>query len=314
MKEALINGQRTVIADHQSSVVAEPGESAFHNPTSLVAAQRPTILRRRFTPVLPVRGDQFDAPGRQLPAQRIAIVPAVGNQAARLLSGAASPVSPSYPDRLERRFDEFDFRRGSSVKVVSQRNTRAVDHHHPLCPLAPLGLSHSGAPFFAGAKLPSRNDSLHFNCCCSFNSARNARQIVSQTPCSSQSRKRRQQVDGEGNSSGKSCHRAPLRRIHKIPSRTLRSGAGGRPPRGRGGRWGSKGRIFSHWASVSNRPYRAIRPPSGADSFGYPPLREIIYPKFNPLSRVLKCLLIFEVAAYPAEPSKRLLDAPADDP
>ena len=281
MKEALINGQRAVIAYDQSSVVAEPSEGAFNDPASFVAAQRPTVLRWRFAPVLPVRGDQFDPLTRQLPAQRVAIVTAIGNQAAK-------PLPAPYSDRLERRFDEFDLRRGSRVKVVSQRNTRAVDHHHPLCSLAPLGLSHSGAPFFAGAKLPSRNDSLHFNCCCSFNSARNARQIVSQTPCSSQSRNRRQQVDGEGNSSGKSCHRAPLRRIHKMPSSTLRSGAGGRPPRGRGGLLGSKGRIFSHWASVSNRPYRAIRPPSGAESLGYPPPQQKNYSIFNLLSRVLK--------------------------
>jgi hypothetical protein len=68
-------------------------------------------------------------------------------------------------------------------------------------------------------------------------------------------------IAGEGNSSGKSCQRAPLRRIHRIPSSTLRSLAGGLPPRGRRGRFGSKGRIFSHWASVSSRPYRAIGSP-----------------------------------------------------
>jgi hypothetical protein len=177
------------------------------------------------------------------------------------------------------------------VKVVSQRNTRAVDHHHPLRPLAPLGFSDCGAPFFDGAKLPSRNASLQFNCWRSFNSPRKVRQISSQTPCSSQSRSRRQQVDGEGNSSGKSCQRAPLRRIHRIPSNTLRSLAGGRPPRGRGGRLGSKGRIFSHWASVSNRPYRAIRPPSGAVYVRDPPPHENNYSKFNPLYRVLKWLI-----------------------
>ncbi len=281
MKEALVNGQRAVIAHHQSSVVAEPSEGALHDPASLITAQGPTVLRWRFAPILPVRGNPFDATGRQLPAQRIAIVTAVGNQAARLL-----PVP--YPERLERRLDEFDFRRESRVKVVSQRNTRAVDHHHPLRPLAPLGFAHSEAPFFAGAKLPSRNASLHFNCCCSLSSARNARQIVSQTPCSSQSRSLRQPVDGEGNSSGKSCHRAPLPRIHNMPSSTLRSEAGGRPPRGRGGHWGSKGRIFSHWASVNNRPYRTIGPPSRADSIRYPPPHEKNYSKFNPLSRVLK--------------------------
>src|ERR1700683_1249149 len=118
-------------------------------------------------------------------------------------------MTPSYLDLRERRLREFDFRRGCRVKVVSQRKTAAVDHHHPLRPLAPLGFSDSTAPFFAGAKLPSRNDSLHFSCWRWFNSLRNARQIVSQTSCCSPSRRRRQQVAGEGNSSGKSCHRAP---------------------------------------------------------------------------------------------------------
>src|ERR1700739_1899306 len=130
------------------------------------------------------------------------------------------------------------------------------------------------APFFAGAKLPSRNDSLHFSCCRSFSSLRNARQISSQTSCSSQSRNRRQHVAGEGNSSGKSHQRAPLRRIHKMPSSTLRSSCGGRPPFGRLRRFGSKGRIFSPWASVNSRPYRAIDPPPGAANSSYRALWE----------------------------------------
>ena len=86
----------------------------------------------------------------------------------------------------------------------------------------------------------------------------------SQTPCSSQSRNRRQHVDGDGNSLGKSCQRAPLRRIHKMPSSTLRFAAGGRPPRGRFRGRGSKGSIFFHCASASIRLYRRIRPPPGA--------------------------------------------------
>jgi hypothetical protein len=145
--------------------------------------------------------------------------------------------------------------------LLSQRNTLAVDHHHPLGALTPLGFSDFRAPFFAGAKLPSRNDSLQSSCPRWFSSAKKARQMVSQTPRASQSRSLRQHVAGEGNSLGKSCQRAPLRRIHKMPSSTLRSSDGGRPPRGRFGRFGSKGRIFSHWASVSRRPYRAIGPP-----------------------------------------------------
>jgi hypothetical protein len=288
MKEGLVNRERAVVAHHQSAEVAEPREGSFHGPTPSVAAQRPAILGPRLAPILAMRSNQLDASHSQLFSQRIAVVAAVGNQAERLLSRPPGSMPASYADRGERRLNEFDLRRGRSVKVVSQRKTLAVNHHHPLRTLAPLGLADSAAPFFAGAKLPSIKDSLHFNCWRSFNSPRKARQISSQTSRSSQSRSLRQQVEGEGNSSGRSCQRAPLRKIHKMPSSTLRSFAGGRPPRGRGGRLGSKGRIFSHWVSVSNRPYRAIGPPSGAVDARDPPPQENNYSKFNPLYRVLK--------------------------
>src|SRR2546428_147247 len=138
----------------------------------------------------------------------------------------------------------------------------ALDHPHPLRPLAPLGCSDSSAPFFAEAKLPSRNDSLQSSCSRSFNSLKNVRPLFSQTPCSSQSRSRRQQVEGCGYFSGKSCQRAPLRRIHKIPSSTRRFSIHGRPPLRCLGGLGSKGAIFFHCASVSNGPARAIDPPA----------------------------------------------------
>jgi len=288
MKEGMVNLQPAVVTNDQAAEVSQPGEGAFHGPAPPISPERPAVLRRWLAPILAVRGDQLDAAPGQLLPQRVTVVAPVGNQALRLLPGTPGSMPSPYADRRERRLDEFDLRRGSRVKVVSQRNTRAVDHHHPLRPLAPLGFPDSAAPFFAGAKLPSKKASLQFNCWRSFNSPRNARQIVSQTSCSSQSRSRRQHVEGDGNSSGKSCQRAPLRRIHKMPSKTLRSLAGGRPPRGRGGRWGSKGRIFSHWASVSNRPYRAIGPPSGALDLRDPPPQENNYRKFSPLYRVLK--------------------------
>jgi len=79
-----------------------------------------------------------------------------------------------------------------------------------------------------------------------FNSPRNVRQIVSHTSCSSQSRKRLQQVEGDGYSAGKSFHLAPLRAIHKIPSRTRRLSDQGRPPRLPARSFGSNGSIFDH--------------------------------------------------------------------
>jgi len=292
MKEGLVNRQRSVVTHDQAAEVSDPGDGTFHDPSPLVASQSPTVLRRRFASILAMRGDQFGAATSQLLTQRIAVIAAVADEARQLLSRTAGSMPSPYPDRRQRRLDELDLRRGSRVKVVSQRKTLAVDHHHPLRPLAPLGLADGGAPFLAGAKLPSRNASLHLSCWRSFNSPKKARQISRHTSCSSQSRSLRQQVEGEGNSSGKSCQRAPLRKIHRMPSKTLRSGAGGRPPRGRGGRLGSRGRIFSHWASVSNRLYRAIGPPSGADDARDPPPSENNYLKLTPLYRVLKWLVV----------------------
>ena len=292
MKKATIDRQRTIVAYSQSAEVAQPGDGAFDNPSPLVAPQGATILRRWLAPTFAVRDDQFDTAATQLSAQPIAIVAAIHDHALGFLSRSPRPMLPPYADRRERFLDERDFRRGCRVKVVSQRNTLAVDHHHPLRPLTPLGFSDSVAPFFAGAKLPSMKDSLHFSCWCSFNSLRNARQISSQTSCSSQSRSRRQQVEGEGNSSGKSHQRAPLRRIHKMPSSTLRSSAGGRPPCGRFRRFGSKGRIFSHWASVNSRPYRAIGPPSALLSLLIAHFGRTNYSKITTLYPVLKQLLV----------------------
>src|SRR6202043_389271 len=256
-------------------------------------------LCRRFLSVRAMRHNQFNAPLPQAFAQRIAVIGFVGDYAHRVLPRPARVMTPPYADRRERRFCEFDFLRGCRVKVVSQRKTAAVDHHHPLRPLAPLGFSDSVAPFFAGAKLPSRNDSLHFNCWRWFNSLRNARQIASQTPCSSQSCSRRQHVEGCGYFSGRSCQRAPLRRIHRIPSNTRRFSIHGRPPLRHLGGLGSKGAIFFHCASVSNGPDRAIDPPSALLTLLISHFRILNHSHFNGLFKVVQQLLTSPQEKYP---------------
>ena len=258
MKEGAIDRERAVVAHDQAPEVSQPGVGAFDDPSPAIAPQRSAILGCGPNAILLVRTDQFDAALPQAFPQWIAVVGFVGDYSHRFLPRTARVMTPSYSDRRERRLRELDFRRGCRVKVVSQRKTAAVDHHHPLRPLAPLGFSDSAAPFFAGAKLPSRNDSLHFNCWRSFNSLRNVRQIFNQTPRSSQSRSRRQHVEGCGNFSGRSCQRAPLRRIQRIPSSTRRFSIHGRPPLRCLGGLGSKGALFFHCASVSSAPDRAI--------------------------------------------------------
>src|SRR5256885_982402 len=246
-----------------------PYTTLFRSKECAVNLERAVVANHQMAEVAEPREGAFDFPASSITSQ-----------------GSA------YADRRERRFRKPRFVRGCRTKVLSQRKILAVDHHHPLRALASLGFSDSSAPFLAGAKLPSRKDSLHCSCFRWLSSARNARQILSHTPCSSQSRSLRQHVAGEGNSSGKSCQRAPLRRIHKRPSSTLRSEARGRPPRRRERGRGSKGRTFSHWASVNRRPYRAIGPPAALLTLFISHFRQPNYLRIQGLHPVLKQLLV----------------------
>ena len=307
MKERPVDLERAVITHHQAPEIAQPGVGALDDPTTLIPPQRSPVLCGCTNSILLVRTDQLDPAKSQAIPQRIAVVGFVSDHPQGFLSWSPRMMGSAYADRRERRFREPDFRRGGRVKVVSQRNTAAVDHHHPLRPLAPLGFPDSGAPFFAGAKLPSRKDSLHCNCWRSFNSLKKVRQIFSQTPCSSQSRSRRQQVEGWGYFSGRSCQRAPLRRIHKIPSNTRRFAIHGRPPLRCWGGLGSKGAIFCHCASVSNGRDRAISPPAALLNQFIPHFQELNHRHFKRLYWVVQQLLAsrvtnhFNVSNLPAD-------------
>jgi hypothetical protein len=148
-------------------------------------------------------------------------------------------------------------------KFDSERHTLAVCHHHKLRTLSAFGLANLGTPFFAGANVPSAKTSCQSSWPASSNSARNARQMASQTPASSHSRSRRQQVVAEGYSAGRSFQRAPLRSTQRIPSNTSRSSIRRRPPRGDGSSLGNSRLILNHCASVSSLSLITIEvPPS----------------------------------------------------
>jgi hypothetical protein len=79
------------------------------------------------------------------------------------------------------------------------------------------------------------------------------RHAFSQTPCSCQLCNRRQQVEGDGNSSGRNRHAAPVCRTQSMPSKQARFGAGGRPRLSRRCLGlGSKGSINFHCLSVNS--------------------------------------------------------------
>lgn len=229
MKESAINYNIPVPSDNKPPEISQPRKSSFDFPATFISSHLAAIMVFTFLIVLSVWANQFNASLFQLFAIIITIVTFISYQPLRLLFRPSLSWT-RHCDSVERFFEERNFTGGRRVQVVAQRNSFAVDHHHPLRSLAAFGFSDTQAPFLAGAKLPSINVSLQSNCPFSSSSERNARHIESHTFCSSQSLSRRQQVEALAYSFGKSPHGAPVRNIHRMPSKTLRLSTQGLPP------------------------------------------------------------------------------------
>src|SRR2546426_12465354 len=132
MKECAVNRERAVVANHQMAEVAEPREGAFDFPASSITSQCSSILGHRLASIPTMRRDQLDPARRQPRSQRVTAVTTISNQAQRLLPRPPRVGSAAYADRRERCFREPRFVRGCRTKVLSPRQTLAVDHHHPL--------------------------------------------------------------------------------------------------------------------------------------------------------------------------------------
>jgi hypothetical protein len=100
-------------------------------------------------------------------------------------------------------------------------------------------------------KLPSMKHSLKSSLPRSLTSLTNARSSFSNTPDLTHSWKRRWQVWYGGYRSGKSCQRAPVRKIHRMPFRISRSLTLGLPrPSALLVGLGSNGLTISHCSSL----------------------------------------------------------------
>jgi hypothetical protein len=239
------------MTNEESAELAEPCVCAFDDPASFVASDLPSVLVFSLLVVVAIRDDEVDAALLEPLAQRVGVVGAVGDHALRLLPRPA--FGPGDFDFGERGFRKRNFCRRGTFQPNSQRKTATVDQYHPLRPLAALGFTDCGAPFFAGAKLPSRNVSSHFSSPSPSSAPSRVRQASSHTSRSSHCFNRRQQVDGDGYLSGKNRHAAPVCNIHKMPSRHARLDAHGRPRLSlRRFGSGSSGAISSHCASLNN--------------------------------------------------------------
>ena len=263
MEKPSINRDQSIVANYQAPEISKPCEGSFYFPPAAIPSQFSSILQICLNAVFPMRTDQINIPGLQPFSQSSAIVAFISDQP---LYSAFAPAAPfaRHLNLLKRTFDKGYFRRRGRSKCASQRNTFAVDHHHPLRTFTALGFPDAGAPFFAGAKLPSAKVSSQSKYCFSSSSASRLRQISSHMPISSHNLSLRQQVEGLGYRSGKSRQRAPVFSTHNMPSKTLRLSFQPGPPFFPGAVEGKSGSIFFHCSFFNKGVVRAIVSPPTA--------------------------------------------------
>ncbi len=257
MEERTINRDTPVPTNHKAAEVLQPRKSPFNLPSPPISPHFTPIVISPLSVVFAIWANQLNTSPFQSSAKRITVVTPIGNDSPGIFPRPASAF-PWNRNVINCGFQQAHFRRRGRRKAASQRNTFAVDHHHPLRTFSAFGRPHTEAPFLAEAKLPSANVSSQSSRPFSSNSPINTRQTRSHTSCSSQSRRRRQQVLYEGYLSGKSFHRAPLRSTHRMPSNTLRLPMGLRPPLRDRSNFGKSGSIFCHCRSVSSVVFLAM--------------------------------------------------------
>jgi hypothetical protein len=228
VEEALKDGEDAVVADLDAAEILQPCVGALDFPAFAVAAQLSFVFQSATSVVASVRRDQLGAAPLQPQTQRVGVVPAIRNHPPQ--AGArASTATARHFHLFERAFRKPVFGDLRGRKLRSDRYAAAVDHHHALRTFPTTCLADPEAPFFAVTKVASRNASSQSNSPRSSICASSFRQARSQTPCSSHIRNRRQHVEPSGYPSGRSRHRAPVRKTHKIPRKHARLEAHGRP-------------------------------------------------------------------------------------
>jgi hypothetical protein len=233
-----------VVAGAEAAEVMQPRVVASDEPAPFVPPKRSAVLEAML-PGGEVLGNQLDPAAFQAEPERSTVVTLGRDDAGRLLlRSAASGTRDGY--LCERGFGEVTLGEVGRRKVHSERNALAVDQYPTPCPLAPECLADASAPLFAGAKVPSMKASRPSSRAASSRSLRKARHSESQTSAFSHSPSRCQQVAGAGYRSSMSRHRAPGRRIQRIPPMHARTSARGRPPFGFGTAFGSSREIRVH--------------------------------------------------------------------
>ncbi len=204
---------------------SNPSNRSLDFPTTAIAAEFSFVLQRRSNAVRSVRTDQVDAVCLQTQSQLIAVSRFVVNQPFQM--GPETPPTDAWnADLLHRRLDQLDFVRCRRLDQNAERNSSRLIDEHYIRTHSLFRLADRSPPFLAGEKVPSAKDSFQFNRDTLSSMASKVCHIRIRTPACDHSFICRQQVLPDGKHFGTSLYLAPLRRIHRIPSRQTRFGAG----------------------------------------------------------------------------------------
>jgi hypothetical protein len=207
-------------ANQNPTKVLQPRKQAFYLPPPFVTTKLSTVLRFRLCSIRFVRSNHLGFKLCQAFIQWIRVVSLVANQLFRSLICKT---------RKQSLLDKSDFMRLSTFRVDGERKTSAVCHCHELRAFAPLGFSHSEAPFFATMNVPSIKHSDRSMPPRECKSSAKVSNTFFSVPSLTHAWNRRWQVWYGGNLLGRSHQRAPLRKIQSTPFNTSRESRIGLP-------------------------------------------------------------------------------------
>ena len=145
LNEAEVVEGRALIAHHEPTEIAEPGEKSLDFPAAFVATKWSAILGLGLLSVAAVRSDHLDTKLGERCIEGVGVVGAVADEPLGQLR---------YDAGVEGGGNERHLVRRSRGGTSGERKTKAVCHCHELRPFAPLGFSHTPAPFFATMNVP----------------------------------------------------------------------------------------------------------------------------------------------------------------
>ena len=146
MKKCLIYGNSAFIPNNQAAIVADPRKGALNFPSFAIAPELSAILNFGFLSIFSVWADKLYMTITQIFSQSITVICTVANQTL-WATFRSSPTISRHLDLRQNFINQRYFVRGCRGSGASQRNTLAVDHHHPLRSFAPFGFANPKAPF-----------------------------------------------------------------------------------------------------------------------------------------------------------------------